>query len=126
MNRMLTSLVLIPTAGYVMIWGPPWLFLVVASSLAFACFHEYRGLANGFGLAVNPIAGYGLGAALLLIGGAYSFLLPLIGVLAISIATFGDDLKKSLPRSGALFGGLIYVFAAWRAGIELRAMNVYW
>ena len=67
MKRLLTSLVLIPSAAYVMVWGPQWLFLLVAAALAFACFHEYAGLANGFGLAVSKFAGYGLGALLLLI-----------------------------------------------------------
>ena len=126
MSRLLTSLVLVPSAGYVIAWGPQWLFLIVASVLAFACFHEFRGLAKGFGLPVNPIAGYLLGSALLLVGGAYTSLLPLVGILVLSIATFGDDLKKSVPMAGALFVGLVYVFAAWRAGMELRAMNAYW
>ena len=58
--------------------------------------------------------------------GAYLPLLPLVGVLVLAIATFSDDLKKSLPLGGALFAGLVYVFVAWRAGIELRVINVYW
>lgn len=126
MSRLLTSLVLIPAAAYVMIWSPSWLFLLVSSALAFACFHEYRGLAHGFGLDVNTIAGYGLGAGLLLASVAYIPLLLLVGLLAMTVAAFTDDLKKSLTQAGALLLGLTYVFVAWRAGIELRSLSVYW
>ncbi len=126
MNRLLTSLVLIPSAAYVMIWGPQWLFLLVASALAFACFHEYRGLARGFGLNMNVVAGYGIGSALLLCTVQFIPLLLLAGMLVMTLAAFGEDLKKSMPEAGAMLLGLIYVFASWRAGIELRAMNVYW
>jgi len=126
MKRLLTSLVLIPAAAYVMIWGPAWLFLLVASALAFGCFHEFRNLANGFGLPINSIAGYGLGASMLFVTGPYVNLLPLAGVIVLSLATFSGDLKKSMPQAGALLVGLVYVFGAWRAGIELRTLNVYW
>ena len=126
MSRLLTSIVLIPSAAYMMIWGPRWLFIVAAIALACACFHEYRGLAKGFGLNVNIVAGYGLGVALLLAGAEYLPLLVLSGLLALTVATFTADLKDSLTASGALLLGLTYVFAAWRAGIELRALNVYW
>ena len=126
MNRFLTSLILVPSAAYVMVWGPQWLFLIVASTLAFACFHEYRGLARGFGLNVNVAAGYAIGAGLLLAPSEYTPLLLLIGLLAMTVAAFAEDLKQSLPQAGALLLGLAYVFAAWRAGIELRAMHAYW
>ena len=126
MSRLLTALVLIPIAAYVMVWGPSWLFLLVASGLAFACFHEYRGLVRGFGLNVNVVLGYGLGAGILLAGAAYMPLLLLVGLLAMTVAAFTDDLKQSLTQAGALLLGLSYVFAAWRAGIELRTLSVYW
>lgn len=126
MNRLLTSLVLVPSAAYVMIWGPGWLFVLVAAALAFACFHEYRGLATGFGLHTNVVAGYGIGAAMLGCPAAYAPLLLPAGLLIMTIAAFGEDLKKSIPEAGAMLLGLVYVFASWRAGIELRLMNVYW
>lgn len=126
MSRLLTSLILVPTAGYVMIWGPQWLFLLVAIALAFACFHEYRGLARGFGLNVNAVAGYAMGAGLLLASAEYLPLVLLVGLVAMTVTAFAEDLKQSLPQAGALLLGLAYVFAAWRAGIELRAVHAYW
>ncbi len=126
MKRVVTALVLIPVSAYLLVWAPAWLFLLGACAVAFLCFHEYLGLVRAFGLNANQAIGYGIGAGILLGDVKYSPLLLLTGLLAMTLATFAKDLKQSLPQAGGMVLGLVYVFAAWRAGIELHAMHAYW
>jgi hypothetical protein len=45
--------------------------------------------------------------------------------IAVEKLGLDDGMRKILRKPARLLLGLTYVFAAWRAGIELRVVNVY-
>ena len=49
--------------------------------------------------------------------------LPVFGLAAMAYAIREPDLKNSLPSSGALVLGVVYIFGAWRCAAELRDIN---
>jgi phosphatidate cytidylyltransferase len=124
MKRVLTAAVMIPAAVGA-IFGPPALFLAVAALLAALCYYEYAALitAQG-GEAVLPVA---LVAGLIVLVTPEPFLAgSLLALVGMCFAMRGQDLARTLITAGGFALGLLYVFGAWRAAIELKALSPHW
>lgn len=125
MKRLATSLVLIPTITYVVLWADYWLFVAVLSAIALLCYREYDGIVANSGIGSPGWIGYPVGLAILLsphpeIG----FTLGALFFLALSLRA--GDLRDALPQAGAGTMGMLYVFGTWRAGIALRMYDPWW
>ncbi|HVX65058.1 MAG TPA: phosphatidate cytidylyltransferase [Bryobacteraceae bacterium] len=126
MKRILTALVLGPLSIYVVLWGPNWSFFAVLAAVALLCFREYSGIVAAYGIErPGPVA---YAAGLLLLAWPHDAALPLtliaLGALCLNFTTV--DFAKGLPRAAAFVLGVIYIFAAWRTAVFLRAQNAHW
>ena len=52
--------------------------------------------------------------------------LLLIAVAAMAVSLRSADLKDALPSAAGLALGVLYVFGAWRAAMELRLISAHW
>jgi phosphatidate cytidylyltransferase len=122
MKRILTALVLIPIALYSVFWAPYAVFVAVAIAFALLCFHEYAALVEAHGIVKPGLFAYAVGLLM--------FLNPapvlLAGILALVAAMRFGDLRQSLPYAAAVALGALYIFGAWRAAVDLRAIAPYW
>lgn len=127
--RVLTALILAPTAVAALLYAPHWLFLALTAVVAAGCFHEFHRLAAAHGCHFPPVLGLGGGAAILLTPFDQGLAAATLTVLAgASILLHDDaaDLKQVLPGTGALAFGLLYCFATWRCGLALREIAPHW
>lgn len=122
MKRVLTSLVLIPFALYSVFFAPDPVFIGIAVAMALLCYHEYSDILAAQGLVNRPWAGYAGG----LLAMWRPDLLPVIAVGFLLVLLTGVDLRVYLISAAALLLGTVYVFGAWRACIELRAISPVW
>lgn len=120
MKRLLTALVLIPVIVYVVLWADWRIFLGVLITVALLCYHEYAGIAKGYGFGRLNLMGYGAGVLLLVWQAETWPLIAAIALIALSEGMRDPDLSKTLPRAALLLMGVIYVFACWKAAFELR------
>lgn len=126
MNRVLTGLALVPVSGYVILWAPDWLFTGALLAIAALCFHEYVGLAAGYKLQINRLAGYATGFLLMLWDGNSGRVYLLTMMVALVLALYVSNLALSLPSAAGLLLGVAYVFGGWRAAIDLHRASPYW
>ena len=128
MKRVVTALFLIPFFLYIVLWAPPWAFLVTVAGVAALCFYEYSELAALQGIAKPGLIGQISGLILLLSPARVNTfaLLALIAIVGMSLALRARELARVLPDAAVFFLGVIYVFGALRCGIELRAISAYW
>ena len=126
MKRIATAAVLIPAVGYVALWGPDWLFLLVLSAVALLCFREYCAIVAAHHLDAPGPAGYAAGLVILLVPKGEILLVVLIGLLAMALTLRSTDLAKGLPSAAAFLLGMMYIFGAWRCAVPLHAANRYW
>jgi phosphatidate cytidylyltransferase len=126
MKRLLTALALVPVIVWVVLWAPPWAFLIVLSAVALLCFREYDQLAASFGFGAPGPLGYLLGLAFLLWREDTGLLLVAGALLAFILAMRETDLAKSLPRSALLVTGVVYIFGCWRCAVAVRGVNPHW
>ena len=116
MKRIVTALLLIPFFCYIVLWAPPWAFLVTVSAVALLCFYEYSELAALHGIAKPGVFGYAAGLLLLLLPGKYGALFVLITILAMSLALRSREMSHALPDAAALLLGVAYIFGSLRCG----------
>jgi len=126
MKRILTALVLIPAATYVILWANYWVFLFVLMAVALLCYHEYAGIAEGYGFGALSPVGYGAGVVLLVWQGEAWPLITVVALAALALAMRDDDLSKALPRSALLLFGVVYVFGCWKWAMPVREANRHW
>jgi phosphatidate cytidylyltransferase len=126
MKRVLTALILIPTFCYLILWAPPWAFLIATAGVAVLCFREYAGLVALHQINKPGVFGYVAGLLLLFLPGKDFTFLVLIAILAMALALASRELVEALPAAAALLLGIIYVFGSLRCGINLRAISQYW
>jgi phosphatidate cytidylyltransferase len=120
MKRLLTAVALIPAVAYVVLWANYWVFLAVLILVALLCYHEYAGIAEGYGFGRLNVLGYGAGVVLLVWQAQTWPLIAVIALVALAAAMRADNLSKTLPRAALLVMGVIYVFGCWKAALDLR------
>src|ERR1035438_7140074 len=126
MKRLLTALALIPAVTWVILWADYWVFLFVLIAVALLCYHEYSGIAAGYGFGALSSMGYGAGLLLLVWQGETWPLVTVIALVALAAAMRADNLSKSLPRAALLLMGMVYVFGCWKWAMPLREANAHW
>ena len=126
MKRVLTSVVLVPLILAVVLKGPAWLLFGVTATVAILCYHEYSGMASGYGTArLGPI-GYAAGLVLMLTEQHTGILIAGFALIALTLSLQRDALPQALPRAAMLLMGVVYVFGCWRFALLLRAASPYW
>ena len=90
------------------------------------CFHEYSGLVALHTTPPPGIFGYAAGLLVLLLPGNSTAFVILIALLALALGLRARELSETLPFAASLVFGVLYVFGALRAGVELRDRSVYW
>jgi len=125
MKRILTALVLIPVISYAVLGESELLFLAVLTAVALFCFYEYEGLVAGHGIdRPGPLA-YLLGLAVLLLPGR-EVSPALVALVALVLALRATNLKNALAQAAVFTLGIFYIFGAWRAAADLRAVSGKW
>lgn len=116
MLRLITALLLIPTVTWVIFAAPNPVFYVVVALFAVLCYREFLGLVRGHLLLdFNPV-GYATGIVLLADPPKSS----LVAAIGLALSLRSSNLADVLRSAGAFVLGLLYVFGAWRAAIDLR------
>lgn len=123
MKRVVTAAWLIPLSTYSIFFAPPQVFVAVVALLAIFCFREYARMVENQGLDSFAIPGYVAGLAILTLPHDAVVLLPL---LALGLSLRSADFKTGFASAGAFAVGVLYVFGAWRCGIELHARSHHW
>jgi phosphatidate cytidylyltransferase len=126
MKRIVTALLLIPFFCYIVLWAPPWAFLVTVAAVAVLCFREYSDLAALHGITKPNVFGYVAGLLLLLLPGKDGAFLVLVAILAMALSLRSREMTQALPDAAALLLGVVYVFGSLRCAVELRSIGVYW
>lgn len=126
MKRIATAAVLIPTISYFVLFAEFWQFAAGLSIIASLCYYEYLSIARNHGIALEPPwAGYLLGLAVLNLP-APEIWLVVSSLVFMALALRSKDLAQALPHGAVGALGILYVYGAWRTGIDLRAANPWW
>ncbi len=116
--RIVTALVLIPPALYVLYGAPLWLFLLVLLSVVVRNLYEYLGVVRQMGVRSLPPVAYAASAALCVAQLAdlkgRSFLLPSLLASMLLVTMFlaildTEDLKEYTGTVGSTVLGVLYV-----------------
>ncbi len=126
MKRVLTAAALVPPVAYVVLWGPPWLFLLILATAALLCYYEYSGIAEQFGFGRPGTLGWVAGLALLFIPAEAMMLVLFVAVAALALSMRAGNLAHALPGAALLLMGVVYVFGSWRCAVFLRQVSPYW
>jgi phosphatidate cytidylyltransferase len=126
MKRVVTALLLIPFFCYIMLWAPPWAFLVTLSAVAVLCFREYSELVALHGITRPGIFGYAAGLLLVLLPGKDGAFFVLVAILGMALALRSREMARALPDAAVLLLGVAYCFGSLRCGVELRAISRFW
>ncbi len=124
MKRVLTALVLIPPAVYLIFAAPSVAAAAAIAVLCLLCYHEYRGLVAGHGAGTAGPFGYAAGLIFLLAPAEHTaLLLTLVAMFSLCLALRNSDLRQVLPQAAFVFIGVVYIFGPWRCAVALREMN---
>lgn len=126
MKRVVTSLLLIPTITWVVLFAPQFLFAAVVCLFASLCWMEYAGIATHYGARFNAFAGWIPGLAFLLIQRDETLLLIALVLAALAFALRTENLKDAFPSAGLYILGILYTFGMWRSAIALHTASEYW
>ncbi|MDQ2947530.1 MAG: phosphatidate cytidylyltransferase [Acidobacteriota bacterium] len=126
MKRITTALILIPLFVYLVLWSPHLVFLAAVCAVGMLCFHEYSGLVALHTTPPPGIFGYAAGLLVLLLPGNSIAFVILIALFALALGLRASELSETLPFAACLVFGVLYIFGALRAGVELRDHSVYW
>ncbi len=126
MKRVLTAAWLIPFGTYSIFFAPPWVFTAVVALLAILCFREYARMVDNQGLLSHAIPGYAAGVVLLTVPDGGWTLCALLPLLAFGLSLRAEDFKTGFSSAGAFALGVLYIFGAWRCGIELHSRSHHW
>src|SRR3974377_814946 len=122
MKRVLTALALFPLAFYGTFWAPSWSLFAIVAAVALLCFYEFSGIVAAHGFERPGPLAYAAGLLLLFNTSPVVH----VGVRLLTAALRLDNLALVLPSAGAAMLGIVYVFGAWRACIDLHAISPYW
>jgi len=119
MKRILTALVLVPVTVYTVLFAPWPVFVAIVAIVASLCFHEYAAITQSFA----PV-GFVAGLLILIAPPAETTLILFLTALAAMCLPLASRTpEKSVPHSGALMLGIIYIFGAWKTAILLHDVN---
>ncbi len=128
MKRILTALVMIPVFAWLIVFAPFYVFRAALNVVGALAYYEFHHLARSTGveaLKLGAWPGIVAGAALLFSPDP-ALTLMLIAVAAMTLSLSSVDLKDALPSAAALTLGVVYIFGAWRAAMELRLISAHW
>jgi phosphatidate cytidylyltransferase len=127
-RRILTSLILAPSALAVVFLAPRWLFLSVVSALAMVCFYEFAGIAQAHGVARPSKAVFLCGLMILWVPGPRREveLVAIFGIVLMATALRRPDLREALPSAGASLLGLMYCYGSWACAAALKGLSPHW
>lgn len=126
MMRVLTSLILIPSITWVVLFAPQMIFMAVVCLFAGLCWHEYAGLGRAYGARLGTYAGVLPGFAFLLLRQNEWLAAVAIAVAAMAFALRVEDLKQAIPTAALYTLGILYVFGAWRCAVSLHEISPWW
>ncbi|MBM3784257.1 MAG: CDP-archaeol synthase [Acidobacteria bacterium] len=126
MMRVLTSIVLIPTILWVVLFAPDMIFGAAACLFAGLCWLEYAGIAAHYGAKFRAADGWIPGLTFLLIQRDETLLLIGITIGTLMLTLRNPDLRDMFPSAALFLLGLVYVFGAWRSAFVLHSSNEYW
>ncbi len=126
MKRVITAVVLIPPVLYLIFAAPSAAAVAAVVLVAGLCFHEYAGLLRGYGVEGVGPAAYAAGLLILLVPNAGTGLIVGIALAFFALALRRESVRLILPRAALVTFGILYIFGAWRAGIELRYLSPHW
>ena len=127
MTRILTALVLIPTAVWLALAAPAYLFLAALALVGVAAHREFDLIAAAQGIAPAGSLGAVLGVAWLIVPDPYGLAALVIVALTLMATSMRlADLEKSLPHAGVAVLGVLYIFGAWRSAAALRQISPHW
>ncbi len=128
-SRILTAIVLLIPAVYLIGWSPQWLYLLALLLIVERCLVEYFAVLRQGGFACLPLTGYLLGALVCLaqtlqIHIRQSVVLPVIALALLAILIVAmfkvTDLRQYPTAVASTFLGIIYVGFAFSCLLPLR------
>jgi phosphatidate cytidylyltransferase len=127
MTRILTSVILIPLAIWIVLSAPLWAFLLAAALVGVVAYYEFDGIAKAHGLARTGWPGMAFGAVWLAAPDRMSLAILLLGSSTLMLlALRAKDLSRALTSSACGVLGIVYIFGAWRCAVGLREINPHW
>lgn len=126
MMRVLTSLLLIPTVTWLILFAPQAIFQITVAAFALLCWHEFTGLAGHYHARLVSWHGVLPGMLILYTSMSGSMMTTVIILGALAAAMRNKELRLAIPATAFFALGIIYVFGAWRSAVELRVISPYW
>jgi phosphatidate cytidylyltransferase len=123
MVRVLTALVLIVLALY-LIWLAP-LPVFIAGALVFGglCYWEFGNIAVAQAVERPGLLGFLIGLLVIVFPESALLGCVLLLFLQLSLNLRLPELRSILPATSGLFTGAVYAFAPWHFAVELRRIN---
>ncbi|MBV9767807.1 MAG: phosphatidate cytidylyltransferase [Acidobacteriaceae bacterium] len=125
MQRLITAILLIAVALYLIFLAPSPIFMGAALCMGVLCYYEFSTLVARYGIQKPGILGFIVGL-LVLLRPEFTLLgvvLSLGAVLTLSLRR--DDLRAILPQVACALFGAFYAFAPWRFAIDLRHASIH-
>ncbi len=127
MKRVLTALVLAPSAVGVIFSGQLLAVQVVVATIATLCAMEFRNLIGHFQFEKPLATGLGIGLCLLLLPLPYAFPVLMVGtLLMLALMLRSREMRQTLPSAGAAMLGIIYIFGSWKSALLLWRIDPHW
>ncbi len=126
MKRVLTAVILLPAAVYLILLGPRWLVYAAITLTALVCFDEYRRLVGSYELRTLGPFGYAAGVVLLWAPAWEASVLTAMALLALALALRAEDPRRVLPQASVVLLGVLYVFGPWRCALGLWEASRHW
>jgi phosphatidate cytidylyltransferase len=126
MKRILTALVLIPLVVWIVLAGPQWSVLAIMALVGLIAFYEFDNIAGAQGVAKSGWVGMAAGLILLFTPEPAWVAIVIITVGLMALELRQADLAKSMTGAATALLGVVYIFGAWRCGLELRLINPHW
>lgn len=131
MKRLITGLVLTPFFFYIVCFAPQRVFLATLVGVALLCSYEFLGIASAsFPQHENltkSFTWYIAGVAVLLMPlEQVGIFVLLFALLSFALSLRYAKLEAALPLTACSVFGLLYVFGAWRCGVELHDISPWW
>jgi phosphatidate cytidylyltransferase len=128
MKRILTALLLIPPLLYILLWAPPWVFLILAMVASFAAVHEILGIAKRHHFKLHRPVCY-LGTAIAIVSfypaipGGLWWALLLVPAVGLSAVWRGAPGPKAFSEISGTVLTVIYIGLSAGSVVGLRVVS---